>query len=267
MVIALRKLSGLRSFCNLRKVVVVATSGIRGHRNTKDIGPIILFGGALLFWLTACQHQLPLDPPIFEDQSQYVRLAVDRGLGSNHSHPASITIKEMSSVLSGVMIEEPARLLPSSVFSGKDKEPHRHPAFGTADIAFLAPLLVKGLESAKPHELVTFYRIIQQPGTIDHVTSGGVFIEGAKLHFLLSNYRSPTRYPPDAETMSYLDARSTPLQSISPQEAKLDFQPSFALVPPQSGFLRNPFRPKRRELVILFKTLTVEPTGTTHEPG
>ena len=229
MVIALQNSRGLRLSYNLGQAVVVATSGIRGHRCMKNICPLVLFGVALLFWLTGCQHQLLPGPPIFEDQSQYVRLAVDRSVGGGHSHPASITIKEMSSVLSGVMIDEPTRLLPPLVFSDKDKESRLHPAFGSADIAFLAPLLVKGLESAKPDELVTFYRIIQQPGTIDHVTSGGIFIDGEKLHFLLSNYRSPTRYPPDAETMSHVDARSTPLQSISPQETKLNFQPSSAL--------------------------------------
>lgn len=242
----------------------MAGSRIRNHR-MKIARSFILFGVGLPFLLAACQHQPFSNPPIFEDQSQYVRLMVDRSLGSGHSHPASISIKEMSSVLSGVMIEEPTRLLPSSVFSGKDNEPHLHPAFSTADIAFLASHLVKGLESARPDEIVTFYQIIQQPGTIDHVTSGGIFIDGEKLHFLLSNYRSPTRYPPDAETMSYVDARSTPLQSISPQEAKLDFHPSSALVPQQDGFLKNPFRAKRREIVVWFKKLTEEPTSTPHE--
>jgi hypothetical protein len=232
----------------------------------KNIVSIILCGAALLSDFAACQHQPFPGPPIFEDQSQYVQLAVEQSVGGGHSHPASITVKEMSAVLSGVRIEEPTRLLRSSAILNKDSEPQRHPAFSAAEIAFLAPLLVKGLESAKPEEIVTFYQIIQQPGTIDHVTSGGVFIDGEELHFLLSNYRSPTRYPPDAETMTYVDARSTPLQSIVPQETKLNFHPMSALVPSQQGFLRNPFRPKQRELVILLKALTKEPAGTTHEP-
>lgn len=240
----------------------MTTSGIR-CQNRKNIGPLFLFGVSLLLGFTACQHQPFPSPPIFEDQSQYVRLAVDQSAGGGHSHPANITVKEMSAVLSGVMIEEPTWLLRSSVFLNKDSEPQRHPAFSAAEIAFLAPLLVKGLESAKPEEIVTFYRIIQEAGTIDHVTSGGVFINGDKLHFLLSNYRSPARYPPDAETMRYIDGRSTPLQSITPQETKLDFQPMSALVPSEQGFLRNPFRPKQRELIVLFKMLT----GATSDMG
>lgn len=263
--VALRNTKEQRLSGGLRKVVVVATSGIRCHRTMQNIGWKILFGVAWLFGLTACQHQPFSGPPIFEDQSQYVRLAVDRSVGGGHSHPANLGVAEMSSVLSGVMVEESPHLLPPSIFSNKDKEPHLHPAFGIADISFLAPLLVKGLESAKPHEIVTFYRITQQPGTIDLVTSGGVYIHGEELHFVLSNYRTPARYPPDAETMSYVDGRSTPLQSIAPQEAKLDFQPSSALVPQQEGLLKNPLRAKRREIVVWFKKLTEEPTSITHE--
>lgn len=221
----------------------------------KNTGPIIFVAMGLLSGLTACQHHAFPRPPIFEDQSQYVRIAVDHTVGGGHSHPASLTTDEMTAVLSGVMIEEPTRLLPSSVFFGKDNTPQRHQAFGAAEIAFLAPLLVKGLESATPEEIVTFYQLIQQPGTIDLVTSGGVFIQGDELHFLLSNYRSPTRYPPDAETMRYVDGRLTPLQSIAPQEVKVDFQPMSARAPSQQKFWRNPFRPIQRELVVLFKQL------------
>lgn len=217
-----------------------------------------LLGSTLLSGLFSCQNRPPT-VAIYEAPSEFVRLELDHTIGGSHSHPGNITANEMTVILSGVMIEEPTRLLPSSVFTGNDKEPQRHPAFSAAEIAFLAPLLAKGLESASPEEIVTFYRINQQPGTIDHVTSGGVFIHGDELHFVLSNYRSPTCYPPDAETMKYVDGRSTPLQSIAPQETKLDFQPISALVPSQRGFFRNPFRPKQRELVVLFKYLTVKP--------
>ncbi|MFY4731027.1 hypothetical protein [Nitrospira sp. BLG_2] len=231
----------------------------------KKIGSVRFFKVALLFGLIACQHQHFSSPPIFEDESRFVRLIVDQAVGGGHSHPASITTEEMSAVLSGVIIEEPTNLIRSLPLPGKSDVPPRHPAFSVAEVAFLAPLLVKGLESAKPEEIVTFYRIVQQPGTVDYVTSGGVFIDGEELHFLLSNYRSPTRYPPDAETMTYVDGRSTPLQPIVPQETQLTFHPATALAPSEEGFLKNPFRSKRQEIAVLFKGLTKKPANTTHE--
>jgi hypothetical protein len=231
----------------------------------KKIGPVRFLTVALLSGLIACQHQYFSSPPIFEDESRFVRLIVDQAVGSGHSHPASVTTEEMSAVLSGVIIEEPSSLTRSLPLPYKNDVPSRHPAFSSAEVGFLAPLLVKGLESAKPEEIVTFYQIFQQPGTLDHVTSGGVFIYGDELHFLLSNYRSPARYPPDAETMSYRDGRSTPLQSITPQETKLTFHPATALAPSEEGFLKNPFRSKRQEIAVLFKGLTKKPASTTHE--
>jgi len=230
----------------------------------KNTGLILPLGIALLFGFSACQTGPFPTSSMYEDQSQFVRLERDSTVGGSHSHPAHVTAEEMAAVLSGVMIEEPTHLTSSLPFLGRNGEPPRHSAFRAEEIRFLAPLLAKGLESATPEEIVTFYRIVQQPGTIDHVTSGGVFIDGDMLHFLLSNYRSPTRYPPDIETMRYVDGRSTPLQPIAPQEVKLDFQPRSAVAPPRQYLFKNPFRPDRQKIVILFKTLSGGPSGTDH---
>ncbi|NJL18372.1 MAG: hypothetical protein HC938_15610 [Nitrospira sp.] len=224
----------------------------------KNPGRVVFFGIALLLELTACQNRPFPTEAIYEDQSLFVRLAVDQTIGGGHSHPASLTTEEMTAVLSGLMIEEPGSLIPSVPLPGKDKESPRHPAFRTEEIASLAPLLARGLNTARPEEVVTFYWITQQPAPIEHVTSGGVFINDGHLHFLLSNYRSPTRYPPDAETMQSLDGRSTPLQSLVPQDTLLTFDPITALVPPEQGFFKNPFRSKRQEIVVLFKKLAAD---------
>lgn len=216
---------------------------------------VVLLGIVFLIGYTACQNRPVLTDAIYEDQSLFVRLAVDHTVGGGHSHPANITTAEMTAVLSGMTIEEPNAILPSLPLPGQRNEPPRHAAFTGAEIELLAPLLVKGLNSAKPEEIVTFYWITQQPPPIDQVTSGGIFVEDDKLHVILSNYRSPTRYPPDAETMRSLDGRSTPLQPLVPQEASLTFHPATALLPSEQGFLKNPFHSKRREIAVLFKKL------------
>jgi hypothetical protein len=231
----------------------------------KNSGLVVFLGIVLLFGFTACQGRPVLTEPIYEDQSLIVRLAVDQTIGSGHSHPATMTTQEMATVLSGMIIEEPSRVLPSLPLPGQRNEPPRHPVFTAAEIDLLAPLLVKGLNAAKPEEIVTFYWISQQPPPNNHVTSGGVFVEGDQLHFILGNYRSPTRYPPDAETIRSLDGRSTPLQPLVPQEASLTFSPATALVPSEQGALKNPFRAKRREIAVLFKQLTSNTLDAVHE--
>ena len=228
----------------------------------KNTYPIVSLGVALLLGVTACQTFNYATVTIYEDQSQFVRLEADKTTCGVHSHPAHVTTDEMVAILSGVMIEEPTSLTSSLPFLDKEGEPPRHPAFTAEEVSFFAPLLAKGLGSAKPDEVVTFYRIIQRPGSIDHVTSGGVFIDGDELHVMLSNYRSPTRYPPDAETMRYVDGRSAPLQPIVPQETRLDFQPKSAVAPTRRGLLKNPFSPERQEIVVLFKKLTEGASAT-----
>ncbi|MBK9307664.1 MAG: hypothetical protein IPM58_11400 [Nitrospira sp.] len=228
-------------------------------------GVVVLFGIAILLGLSACQGRPVLTESIYEDQSLIVRLAVDRTVGGGHSHPATVEVEGMSSILSGVIIEEPTGLVPPLPLPDQRNEPPRHPVFTTAEIELLAPLLVKGLKTAKPEEIVTFYWITQQPPPIDQVTSGGIFLEGEELHFILGNYRSPTRYPPDAETIRSLDGRSTPMQPLVPQEASLTFSPATALVPSEQGALKNPFRAKRREIAVLFKQLVSDTLDTIHE--
>lgn len=226
---------------------------------------VVLFGITLLLGLTTCQHRPFITKPIYEDQSLFVRLAEDHTVDGSHSHPANITTEEMTAILSGVIVEEPTSLVPLLPLPGQRNEPPRHPAFTAAEIDLLAPLLVKGLNTATPEEIVTFYWIGQQPPPNNHVTSGGIFVEGDELHFILGNYRSPTRYPPDPETMTYRDGRSNPLQPLVPQEALLTFSPATAMVPSQQGALKNPFRAKRREIAVLFKQLISNTLDAVHD--
>ena len=137
----------------------------------EKIGSAILTAAALLVGLTACQHRPFLTGSIHEDQSLFVRLAVDQTVGGGHSHPASMTAEEMATVLSGIIVEELSSLMPSVPLPGKDKEPPRRPAFRMEEIALLAPLLAKGLNAARPEEVVTFYWITQQPAPIEQVTT------------------------------------------------------------------------------------------------
>jgi hypothetical protein len=224
-----------------------------------NVSPTILFGIALIFGLVACQDRYIHTRTIYDSPMQFVRLEVDHTVGGGHSHPADITPAEMVAVLSGIMINERPRLIPSLPFSSKDEEPPRRPAFNATQIRFLAPLLAKGLGTAAPEEVVTFYLATQQTAIIRKVTSGGIFMDGDELHIVLSNYRSPTHYAPDPGTSETYD-RLTPLRSIAPQQTTLDFEPATAIVPPRKGLLSGLFQPDRREIIVLFKRLR---DGTT----
>lgn len=230
----------------------------------KIAGLAVLCGVALLLSLAACQNRAFQTLPIYDSPSRFVRLEVDPTVDTNrgHSHPARVTTDEMTAVLSGLMIEEPTRVIS---FLDKEQEPPRHPAFNAAEVGFLAPLLAKGLGMATSEEVITFYQTRQETAIVRKVTSGGVFIDGEELHIVLSNYRSPTHYASDPGVDDTFDDRLTPMRSIAPQEAKLDFEPISAVAPSRESRLTSLLSAERREVVVLFRQLAPAKAGTGRE--
>ncbi len=218
----------------------------------RNSGSILFFGAILCLELSSCQIRHPT-ATIHDDPSRFVRLEVDHTVGSNHSHPVDVTTDEMRAVLAGMIIDEP-HLFPS--LKSKGGEPPRHSAFNTGEIDFFAPLLAKGLRTATPEEIVTFYQATQQTAIIQIVTSGGMFVDRDGLHVILGNYRSSTHYAPDPGIGDTADGRSAPLQPIAPQEARLDFEPSTAISSLQKRSLSKLLQPERREIIVLYKMLT-----------
>lgn len=215
---------------------------------------------AFFVTLTACESRQFTTMTIYESPASFVRLESDPMARENkgHSHPVSITSEEMAAVLSGLMIEEPSRLLS---FLDKHKEPQRHPAFNEAEIQFFAPLLAKGLGMATAEEVVTFYQTHQDTAIIRKVTSGGMFVDGEELHVVLSNYRSPTHSASDPGVDDTMDDRLTPMRRMAPQEARLDFEPADAIAPSQASFLSSLFSAERREVVVQYKRLAPAKAG------
>ncbi len=230
----------------------------------KIAGLALQCGIALLLSLAACQNRAFQTLAIYDSPSRFIRLEVDPTVNTNrgHSHPARVTTDEMTAVLSGLMIEEPTRLI---TFFDKEQGPPRHPAFNAAEVGFLAPLLAKGFEMATSEEVVTFYQTRQETAIVRKVTSGGLFIDGEELHIVLSNYRSPTHYASDPGVDDTFDDRMTPMRTIAPQETKLDFEPISAIAPSREGRLTSLFSAERREVVVLFRQLAPAKAGAGHE--
>jgi hypothetical protein len=197
---------------------------------------------------------------LYESPASFVRLESDPMARENrgHSHPVSITPEEMAAVWSGLMIEEPFRVLS---FLNKDKEPQRHPAFNEAEVQFFAPLLAKALGMATGEEVVTFYQTHQDTAIIRKVTSGGIFVDGEEMHVVLSNYRSPTHSASDPGVDDTTDDRLTPMRRIAPQEARLDFEPPSAIASSQESFLSSLFSAERREVVVRYRRLAPAKAG------
>ncbi|NOT22213.1 MAG: hypothetical protein HOP22_05745 [Nitrospiraceae bacterium] len=199
---------------------------------------------------------------IYDSPHAFVRLETDRAIWQHteYSHPANISTEQMMATLRGIIVQEPLIRLP---LYDDLSVPRRHRAFDDKAVMLLAPLLSQALHKATSEELVTFYQSRPLSGVAQEVTSGGVFLIGENLHFILSNYRSNTRFTADTGSASTLDDRLTPMQPLAPQQVQLDFEPSAALEPKPSSLWMKILQTDKRELIIRSRQLMFHPQNET----
>jgi hypothetical protein len=197
---------------------------------------------------------------IYDKPAAYVRLEFDRTVkkGTEHSHPISLTPEQIAAVLGGVRIDEPIALVRGDILQ-RDGVARVHPAFTDKEIALFAPLLALALSKATPEEVVTFYQTRDISAITREVTSGGVFVQDDALHLILANYRSHTHYMADLGVAETQDDRLTPMQSLAPQDGRLDFEPHSAKRERTVGVLGKLFQWNDRELAVAYKQLPPRP--------
>lgn len=218
----------------------------------------LAFVGAGL--IGACSPRQFTTVTIYDTPEAYVRLEFDRTVkkGEGHSHPISLTPEQIAAFLAGVRIEEPIALVRGDILE-RDPVPRIHPAFTNKDIALFAPLLALAFSKATPEEVVIFYQTRKISALTREVTSGGVFLRGDELRLILANYRSHTRYMADLGGADTEDDRLTPMQSLAPQNGRLDFEPSSAKRERSSGALEKVLQWSNRELTVVYKQLSPRP--------
>jgi len=210
--------------------------------------------------ISACGPRQFTTVTIYDTPATYVRLEFDRTVakGTGHSHPISLKPEQIAAVLGGVRVHEPIALVRGDILE-RDPVPRVHPAFVDNDITLFAPLFALALSKATPEEVVTFYHTRKISALTREVTSGGLFVQGDELHLILANYRSHTRYMADFGVAETQDDRLTPMQSLAPQDGRLDFEPDSAKREGSVGSLGKLFQWDRRELAVLYKQLPPRP--------
>jgi hypothetical protein len=192
---------------------------------------------------------------LYDTPHAFVRLEADPATerGPVHSHPVTVSSGQIAAVLKGITIDEPMTRMP--IYDDMSS-PRHHRAFDDNIIAFLAPLLSLGLAQATPEEVITFYLSKDRSGGNREVTSGGLFVQGEELHFVLANYHSPTNYMADFGAAETNDDRLTPMRSMTPRQGRLGFEPSSALRTPTSGMFSRIFQTQEPWIIVAFRQLT-----------
>ncbi len=128
---------------------------------------------------------------IQETEDRYVRLEARYGPGQEgealrFSHPVTLSEAEWSRILEGVRVKPHRWFLPIG-----DQEVTLQPVFDDDDRQYLATYLAKAFSQARRDEWALFYMSHLREAQVVEVTSGGFFVEGDHLHFVLANYHQP----------------------------------------------------------------------------
>lgn len=156
-----------------------------------------VLSAVLVVWLgEACVRppQAPLPTRIVcgacEDQERFVRLQARSTNAEKHNHkpfahPFTLGPEDWSPILSSICVH---RLDSAFLFFTTAKDPAM-PAFEPDEVAYLSMALNKAFAQAQPEEWVVFGSSRPNSSGATDVTTGAFFVEGARLHLLLANYR------------------------------------------------------------------------------
>lgn len=200
-----------------------------------------------LFVMAGCAVPHVPSRVIYEDPVNFVRLEEDSEVlaewpPTHHAHPFVIEPEKLRKILSGLMVQEHWIALKRWLRG----ESPLVPAFTDQELTLLSVQLAEALAEVRYNERVTFY--LSEPQTFARriITTGGLYIQGTKLHMLLGNWRIIYGIP--AYGMIY--DRRYPMRPTAAKGFDLRFQPLEAVVPTKSSVLDEILANAKDELVV-----------------
>ncbi len=197
--------------------------------------------------LTACA--IPMVPyrAVYEDPVNYVRLEKDDAvlpewLPSAHAHPKAIGVEDLSRILGSISVKE-HRIWLQKKLQG---EAPLVPAFRPEELTLLSQQIAAALAAAKPAERVTFYLSQPQTSVKRIITTGGLYVHGTELHFILGNWQIVYGIP----TYGMIYDRRYPMRPTAAKGFDLFFEPSEATIALQHSLWDTLLANTTDELVI-----------------
>lgn len=207
-----------------------------------------------LLFLSACA--IPMVPyrSVYEDPVNYVRLEADDTVlpewpPSAHAHPKAMRAEDLSRILGSISVKE-HRIWLQEKLQG---ESPLVPAFRPEELTLLSQQIAEALAKARPDERVTFYLSQPQTSVKRIITTGGLYVHGTELHFILGNWQVVYGIP--AYGMIY--DRRYPMRPTAAKGFYLYFYPADATVSQHLSFWDILLANATDELVIdLTKTVS-----------
>jgi hypothetical protein len=203
--------------------------------------------GIVFALLAGCAIPQVPSRTVYEDPVNFVRLESDANVlpewpPGHFTHPATLSYEQVRRLLMGLTVQEHQ----ASIQRWLSGTARRLPMFRDAEIAILVPQLVEALRLARENERVTYYLSQPQTSIKRVITSGGLYIRGTELHFILGNWQ--TVYGIPAYGMIY--DRRYPMNPIVSKGFDLFFDLDQAVVHQSSSLWDGLLANSKDELVI-----------------
>ena len=179
---------------------------------------------------------------IFDSPNREVALQAmpDAFGGKGYDHPMTFSTKDMRRLLKGVRVQ---RGLLSTT---------QHAALSETEIRLFAPHFVKALQQATKEEMVTFFETAKIGEDHQLATSGGLFVAGGTLHFVVSNFSVKTPIWQDNEEYE-ASYRNRPLEQMDPQPGDLAFVPQEFMTQSSEGEIGSRLKGKPWHVAIRYQ--------------
>ena len=204
--------------------------------------------------LVGCAIPMVSYRTVYEDPVNYVRLEHDETVlpewpPSAHAHPKVMGAEDVSRILGGISVKE-HRIWLQRWLQG---EALLIPAFRSEERALLSRQIAEAFAAAKPDERVTFYLSQPQTSVKRIITTGGLYIHGTELHFILGNWQIVYGIP----TYGMIYDRRYPMRPTAAKGFNLFFEPGEATIVQQHSLWDTLLANTTDELVIdLTKTVS-----------
>ena len=204
---------------------------------------------------------IPMVPyrAVYEDPVNYVRLELDETVlpewpPSAHAHPKAIGAGDVARILGNISVKEHQVWLQKWL----QGEAPSMPAFLPNELALLSQQIAEAFALARPDERVTFY--LSQPRTSVKrvITTGGIYVHGTELHFILGNWQVVYGIP----TYGMIYDRRYPMRPTAAKGFYLYFNPAEATIPQRNSLWDTLLANRTDELIIDLTKTTSSPVSS-----
>ena len=197
----------------------------RRRRSKKTYFSFVVF---LALLVTGCAGSPIFSRPVYQDPILIVRLDSPLYKAQEHtavySHPTVFTAQDLQSILQSMKIQREVSFLNYYVFR-HDTTPQ--PVFPFEVPGLLAPHIAAALSKAQPEEIVVFVLSRLRKDGIPLITSGGLFVKGDQLTFVLAHVETPMTSERKREQV-----QANPLTPLSDPDFHFVVGPSQAILTP-----------------------------------